>query len=171
VELSALEVRYSAKPVTLSWADRHPDRDLTYMVRYSCDDGQTRRVVAANLSQPECRLRQALLGPAQVETVRCAVDDTVRADQLWPGLADRPYESSGSPVAMRLDAPGGHGGVAAVVLVVGVNGQVEGLAGFHVSLKLERLTSVRRRDAAFDQNCRAGVDGPLDAISAIRLLD
>jgi hypothetical protein len=61
VELAATELRYSEKPVKLSWTGRHPDRDLTYLVRYSCDDGQTWRVVAANLSQAECRLRQHLL--------------------------------------------------------------------------------------------------------------
>jgi hypothetical protein len=61
VELPAAELRYSDKPVTLSWAGRHPDRNLTYLVRYSCDDGQTWRLVAANLSQAECRLRQRRL--------------------------------------------------------------------------------------------------------------
>jgi hypothetical protein len=61
VELSADEISYSEKPVTLSWAGRHSDRELTYLVRYSNDAGQTWRVVAANLSQSECRLRQRTL--------------------------------------------------------------------------------------------------------------
>jgi hypothetical protein len=61
VELPAADLRYAEKPVTLSWAGRHPERDLTYMVRYSCDDGQTWRVVAANLARTECRLHQRML--------------------------------------------------------------------------------------------------------------
>ena len=69
VELSTSELRYSEKPVTLSWAGRHPDRNLTYVVRYSCDGGQTWRVVAAHLSRAECRLRQELLPGGQ----RCVV--------------------------------------------------------------------------------------------------
>jgi hypothetical protein len=61
VEFPAPEFRYSEKPITLKWVGHHPERALTYMVRYSGDDGQTWRVVAANLGQEECRLQQRLL--------------------------------------------------------------------------------------------------------------
>ena len=43
LELPAAEPRHSEKPMTLSWVGRHPDRDLTYLVRYSHDDGRTWR--------------------------------------------------------------------------------------------------------------------------------
>jgi hypothetical protein len=78
VELSAAELRYSEKPVTLSWAGRHPDRDLTYMVRYSCDDGRTWRVVAANLRQTECRLRQDLLPGGKTCLVQVVASSGIR---------------------------------------------------------------------------------------------
>jgi hypothetical protein len=78
VELPAAELQYSEKPATLSWAGRHPDRDLTYMVRYSCDDGQTWRVVAANLRQAECRLRQDLLPGGKACLVQVVASSGIR---------------------------------------------------------------------------------------------
>jgi hypothetical protein len=93
LELPAAELRYSEKPVKLSWAGRHPDRDLTYLVRYSCDDGQTWRVVAANLSQAECRLRQRMLPGGK----RCLVQVVASSGIRTSVTQSKPFAAPQTP--------------------------------------------------------------------------
>ncbi len=93
VELLAPEMEYSAEPTTLSWVGRHPDRDLTYMVRYSRDDGQTWRVVAANLSQAQCRLRQDLLPGGK----RCLVQVVASSGIRTSVIQSKPFEAPVTP--------------------------------------------------------------------------
>jgi hypothetical protein len=61
VEFLQAEVRYSEQPVILRWAGRHPERELTYLVRYSNDAGQTWRLVGVDLGREECQLHQRSL--------------------------------------------------------------------------------------------------------------
>ncbi|TDO34743.1 hypothetical protein EV643_126103 [Kribbella sp. VKM Ac-2527] len=61
VKLPASGLRSSEQRLTLKWEGHHPERAVTYLVRYSRDAGRTWRVVAVNSSKSECVLRQRQL--------------------------------------------------------------------------------------------------------------
>jgi hypothetical protein len=54
---SALRGKDVGRVATVSWSARHPKRRvITYMVRYSHDGGETWRTIAADLSEPTCKV-------------------------------------------------------------------------------------------------------------------
>ena len=53
VALQTPEIRAAGRSVSLAWEGEHPERDLTYLVRYSCDGGESWRVLAVSSAKPE----------------------------------------------------------------------------------------------------------------------
>ena len=86
LELPTRKVRAAHERLTLKWQGQHPERDLTYLVRYSNDDGATWRGVAVATSADEshCALDQhrlpggdrCLLQVIATSGIRTSVVDT-----------------------------------------------------------------------------------------------
>jgi hypothetical protein len=56
VEFRAPNVPYSRERTSLEWTGRHPERELTYMLRYSRNRGKSWRALSANLRHATCTL-------------------------------------------------------------------------------------------------------------------
>jgi hypothetical protein len=151
IKFPQAEVRYSEQPVTLRWTGRHRERELTYLVRYSSDAGQTWRLVAANLSRAECQLHQRSLPGGERCLVQVVASSGIRttvaeskpfAVPLTPRKATilSAETSASGQVVLRGGAFSPDFGLGAPQDVTW-NSNVDGLLGYGFALVADRLTT------------------------------
>jgi hypothetical protein len=129
LEISPSALQCRAERVALTWKGHHPEEDLTYIVRHSADGGKTWRVVAANLSEPACRLNANSLPGGE----RCVLEIVASSGVRTTVARTEPFAISRKPRTAFILMPGPAGGSlpkgSEIVLQGGAHSPDFGLAG------------------------------------------